>query len=115
MSTGLCALIVGSRQSTHTAFRLAPVGRSGPSSASPRTWAARGPARQPRYLELHRSLADALGDEVFAEYDLVLIDCPPDFTMVTRTAIVVCDHLLVPAKADYLSTLGGGPLSLSLP
>jgi chromosome partitioning protein len=60
----------------------------------------------PRYLELHRALADALADPAFEEYHLVLIDCPPNFTMVTRTAIVASDHLLVPAKADYLSTLG---------
>jgi chromosome partitioning protein len=60
----------------------------------------------PRYLELHRALADALLEPTFAEYDLVLIDCPPNFTMVTRTAIVASDHLLVPARADYLSTLG---------
>lgn len=60
----------------------------------------------PRYLELHRALADALAHGAFAGYDLVLIDCPPNFTMVTRTAIVASDHLLVPAKPDYLSTLG---------
>lgn len=60
----------------------------------------------PRYLELHQALAGALADRAFHDYDLVLIDCPPNFTMVTRTAIVASDHLLVPAKADYLSTLG---------
>jgi chromosome partitioning protein len=60
----------------------------------------------PRYQELHSSLADALADPSLAEYDLVLIDCPPNFTMVTRTAIVASEHLLVPARADYLSTLG---------
>jgi chromosome partitioning protein len=64
----------------------------------------------PRYLELHRALADALADPVFADYDLILIDCPPNFTMVTRTAIVASDHLLLPARADYLSTLGIGYL-----
>ena len=64
----------------------------------------------PRYLELHRALADALTGGAFAEYDLVLIDCPPNFTMVTRTAIVASDHLALPAKADYLSTLGIGYL-----
>jgi chromosome partitioning protein len=68
----------------------------------------------PRYLELHRSLADALAEEAFAEYDLVLIDCPPNFTMVTRTAIVASDQLLVPAKPDYLSTLGIGYLRRKL-
>jgi chromosome partitioning protein len=60
----------------------------------------------PRYLELHRSLTEALADEQFDEYDLVLIDCAPNFTMVTRTGIVASDWLLVPAKPDYISTLG---------
>ena len=39
-------------------------------------------------------------------YDVVLIDCPPNFNIVTKTAIVASDHVLVPAKPDYLSTLG---------
>jgi chromosome partitioning protein len=60
----------------------------------------------PRYLALHRALADALADTVFDEYDVVLLDCAPNFTMVTRTGIVACDHIVVPAKPDYLSTLG---------
>ncbi|GAA0941076.1 ParA family protein [Virgisporangium aurantiacum] len=60
----------------------------------------------PRYLELHRSLAEALAEEPFAEYDLVLIDCAPNFTMVTRAGIVASDYLVVPAKPDYISTLG---------
>jgi chromosome partitioning protein len=60
----------------------------------------------PRYLPLHRALADALGDPAFDGYDVILIDCAPNFTMVTRTGIVASDHVLVPAKPDYLSTLG---------
>ncbi|MBX7266949.1 ParA family protein [Micromonospora sp. Llam7] len=60
----------------------------------------------PRYLPLHRALADALDDTSFPGYDAVLIDCAPNFTMVTRTGIVASDHILIPAKADYLSTLG---------
>jgi chromosome partitioning protein len=60
----------------------------------------------PAYLRLIRSLADALGEEAFNEYDVILLDCAPNFTMVTRTGIVASDHLLIPAKADYLSTLG---------
>lgn len=60
----------------------------------------------PDYLKVHRMLADALADDEFAEYDVVLIDCPPNFNMVTRTAVVASNHILVPAKADYLSTLG---------
>ena len=41
-----------------------------------------------------------------AEYDVVLIDCPPNFNIVTKNAIVASDGILIPAKPDYLSTLG---------
>jgi chromosome partitioning protein len=60
----------------------------------------------PDYVKVHRLLADALEGAPFSGYDVVLIDCPPNFNMVTRTAIVASEHILVPAKADYLSTLG---------
>jgi chromosome partitioning protein len=60
----------------------------------------------PGYLWVHRLLADALADVTFREYDVILVDCAPNFNMVTRTAIVASDHILIPAKADYLSTLG---------
>ncbi|WP_238006102.1 ParA family protein [Dactylosporangium sp. AC04546] len=62
--------------------------------------------QHPRYLPVHRALADALLDQEFAGYDSVLIDCAPNFNMVTRTAIVASDHVVVPARPDYLSTLG---------
>lgn len=39
-------------------------------------------------------------------YDYVLIDCPPNFNIVTKTAIVTSDYYMIPAKLDYLSTLG---------
>lgn len=58
------------------------------------------------FLWVHRLLADALGEPEFADYDVVLIDCAPNFNMVTRTAVVASDHIVIPAKADYLSTLG---------
>jgi chromosome partitioning protein len=67
---------------------------------------ARFQTSSPRFLPVHRLLADALSDDAFAGYDTVLIDCPPNFNMVTRTAIVASDHVLVPARPDYLSTLG---------
>jgi chromosome partitioning protein len=59
-----------------------------------------------KFLDLHGCLTRALRHEAFQEYDLVLIDCAPNFGLVTKTAIVASDHVLVPAKADYLSTLG---------
>ena len=72
--------------------------------------AALGGARlqtgNPRYLPVHRLLADALGDHAFGGYDSILIDCAPNFNMVTRTAMVASDHVIVPARPDYLSTRG---------
>lgn len=59
-----------------------------------------------RFLDLHGCLRRALEDNRFHEYDLVLIDCAPNFGLVTKTAIVASEQILVPAKADYLSTLG---------
>jgi chromosome partitioning protein len=41
-----------------------------------------------------------------SKYDVVIIDCPPNFNIVTRNALVASDYYLVPAKPDYLSTLG---------
>ncbi|ROO62512.1 chromosome partitioning protein [Micromonospora sp. Llam0] len=60
----------------------------------------------PRFLSLHRALAEALAAPAFTDYQVVLVDCPPNFTMVTRTGVVASDHILIPARPDYLSTLG---------
>jgi chromosome partitioning protein len=59
-----------------------------------------------KFLDLHSCLRNALEDKNFGDYDLVLIDCAPNFGLVTKTAIVASEQILVPAKADYLSTLG---------
>lgn len=58
------------------------------------------------YVKVHRRLASGLAELDPDEFDLVLIDCPPNFNIVTKTAIVASDWVLVPAKPDYLSTLG---------
>ena len=57
------------------------------------------------FLKVHRRLRDGLAS-IVDDYEVVLIDCPPNFNIVTKTAIVASDHVLVPAKPDYLSTLG---------
>jgi chromosome partitioning protein len=67
-----------------------------------------------KYLRVHRRLADELAKPSFKKYDFILIDCPPNFNIVTKTAIVASDFLLIPAKADYLSTLGIDYLRRSL-
>lgn len=58
------------------------------------------------YLKVHRRLAEGLAQVSDREYDVVLIDCPPNFNITTKNAIVASDSILIPAKPDYLSTLG---------
>lgn len=67
-----------------------------------------------RYLRVHRRLAEELSKSEFRDYDYILIDCPPNFNIVTKTAIVASNSILIPAKADYLSTLGIDYLQRSL-
>jgi chromosome partitioning protein len=57
------------------------------------------------YLKVLSRLRNKLV-ELKDEYDVILIDCPPNFNLVTQNAIVASDSYIVPAKADYLSTLG---------
>lgn len=58
------------------------------------------------YSLLSRGLENIKGD-----YDIVLIDCPPNFNIVTKNALVASDYYLVPAKPDFLSTLGVSQLN----
>ncbi|MBB5869664.1 chromosome partitioning protein [Allocatelliglobosispora scoriae] len=59
-----------------------------------------------RYVEIHRRLTVALQQDSFADYDLILIDCPPNYSLPTRIAMAASTHYVVPARADYLSTIG---------
>jgi chromosome partitioning protein len=67
-----------------------------------------------RFLQVHGCLREGLQAPAFRDYDVVLIDCAPNFGLVTKTAIVASDYVLVPAKPDYLSTLGIGYLEGSV-
>lgn len=58
------------------------------------------------FLKVHRRLSEGIKKLDPAKYDLVLIDCPPSFNISTKTAIVASNYILIPAKPDYLSTLG---------
>ncbi len=58
------------------------------------------------YLRVHSRLRQGLDSLETDQYDFVLIDCPPNFNIVTKTAIAASEYLLVPTKPDYLSTLG---------
>lgn len=65
-------------------------------------------ARQVRnnFLNVHSRLKRGLSVLSNDQYDYIIIDCPPNFNIVTKTGIVASDYLLLPAKPDYLSTLG---------
>ena len=45
-------------------------------------------------------------DETRDQYDLVLIDCPPTESMLTTSAYLASDLVLVPVRAEFLSTIG---------
>jgi chromosome partitioning protein len=57
-------------------------------------------------FRLRRALSHALREPALAGYDIALIDCAPNFNIVTQSAIAASDHILVPSRPDYLSTLG---------
>ncbi len=62
---------------------------------------------QSNFLRVHSRLLEGLqSSPVKDKYDFIIIDCPPNFNIVTKTAIVASDRILVPAIPDYLSTLG---------
>lgn len=57
------------------------------------------------FLRLFSRLQKGL-TEVEEDYDVVIIDCPPNFNIVTQNAIIASDLYLVPARPDVLSTIG---------
>lgn len=58
------------------------------------------------YIKVHGKLRDSIKEYATSQYDVVLIDCPPNFNIVTKNALIASDQILIPAKPDYLSTLG---------
>lgn len=54
-----------------------------------------------REHRLARALADAR-----AEYDLILIDCPPSLGLLTLNALAAADGVLVPLQAEYYALEG---------
>jgi chromosome partitioning protein len=59
------------------------------------------------FPSVHRRLLVGLKvPEIQRGYDICLIDCPPNFNIVTKTAIVASDGILVPTRPDQLSVLG---------
>ena len=44
--------------------------------------------------------------ELKANYDYILIDCPPSLNMLTINAMTAADSLIIPCQADYLPAKG---------
>lgn len=55
------------------------------------------------------ALRDVLG-KTFAQYDHVLIDCPPALGVITQSGLLVSDGFVVPVVPDILSLLGVLPV-----
>ncbi|MBZ9750720.1 ParA family protein [Deinococcus sp. HMF7604] len=48
--------------------------------------------------------------EIEDNYDVIVCDCPPNLTIPTQNALVLCSKYVVPVSPDYLSGLGVGLL-----
>ena len=58
-----------------------------------------------KFLKCYNQLRIALA-KIADNYDLVLIDCPPNFYALVKNAVTASDYCIIPSKMDYLSTLG---------
>jgi chromosome partitioning protein len=58
------------------------------------------------YLTAHRRLGEGLNEKEIADYDVVLIDCAPNFGLIAKNAVAASDMLLIPTRPDYLSING---------
>ena len=77
----------------------------------------------PSRLELSQTLRNPTGKEHLLsqavsqlenDYDLVVIDCAPTESILTTAAYLVADHILVPVRPEFLSTIGLPLLEQSL-
>lgn len=77
----------------------------------------------PSRLELSHSLRNPTDkaqllrravDVMEQDYDIVLIDCAPTESVLTTAAYLVAEHLLIPVRPEFLSTIGLPLLEQSL-
>src|SRR5205807_5294678 len=60
-----------------------------------------------------RYLADALAP-IAADYDYVVIDCPPSLGLLTINALVAADGVVVPMQAEYFALEGLSALTATI-
>lgn len=66
-----------------------------------------------KFLKCYNQLRIALA-KVKDNYDLVMLDCPPNFYALVKNAITASDYYIIPSKMDYLSEQGVERLQSSL-
>lgn len=45
-------------------------------------------------------------ESIEKDYDFILIDCPPNLTIAPQNALVVSDHIIVPAAPEFYAAIG---------
>lgn len=77
----------------------------------------------PSRLELSQTLRNPAGkdqllkqavDQLEDDYDLVIVDCAPTESILTTSAYRVSDHIMIPVRPEFLSTVGLPLLEQSL-
>jgi chromosome partitioning protein len=69
--------------------------------------------RRVKFLRVHSYLIREL-PTISNQFDIIFIDCPPNFNLVTKNAVMCSDYILLPVKPDYLSIIGVKYLLLNL-
>lgn len=60
----------------------------------------------------HNVLDDHFGKyEMRKNYDYIIIDCPPNWTILTLASLFASDHYIIPSKIDLFSSIGIGLLN----
>lgn len=58
----------------------------------------------------HRILKDALPDPAIADFEYILLDCPPSLGFITLNALVAAHSVLIPVQCEYFALEGLGQL-----
>ena len=68
----------------------------------------------PELVAARNVFVDGPGDEIFnsclrqtsGDWDCVIIDCPPSLDVLTMSALMACQHVIVPVEASFLGLNG---------
>jgi len=63
---------------------------------------------------ISRRLQQGIAAELQSSDHPILIDCCPMLGVLTLSALIAADHVLIPVSADFLSLEGAGKLQLAL-